>query len=432
MNLNVFAGTATGPAHKKKGLPCDDTGKADMAEGFGILVCSDGAGSALQSRYGSKIIVETFEAGLKALANKVSLIGPGEWIVDEVVELSIKARRAIKTQHPKNPFSDFHSTLVACLAGTNGGFLVHIGDGLGCVVTEEDGKYDLIISGPENGEYANETFFITESNWIKHLRVTPFAGNLVFAATMTDGAHSLFQSKGALDISALVELSLTLEDGSTEIGLYLDSEKAQSTSSDDKTLCLLTSKHARQYLSSLLRQQTGCEDAGDLTANIKPKTQRIDTDELNQRNKKSSTIFKEITQRNYRLQIVSVLILIIIALLVGTAYLFLSYFFSASSDSRFDDHQKESNQSSNKNEKGRIKSLSGVTQDSNKNTESSESLSSDSKNASINLKGKLPALNSQVQQNGQQSADDKPGTTRNPVDDKELKFIQPKQETSTR
>ncbi len=64
----------------------------------------------------------------------------------------------------------FACTVVAFAIHKNGDWVaVHIGDG-GIIGRDQDGDLK-IISLPENGEYANETYFVTQDDAIQHIRV---------------------------------------------------------------------------------------------------------------------------------------------------------------------------------------------------------------------------------------------------------------------
>ena len=65
---------------------------------------------------------------------------------------------------------DFSCTLVGCVASADGGCFFHIGDGFAIY---QGAAGDSVLSRPENGEYADETFFVTDEDWQDHLRFTP-------------------------------------------------------------------------------------------------------------------------------------------------------------------------------------------------------------------------------------------------------------------
>ncbi|WP_246499945.1 protein phosphatase 2C domain-containing protein [Azospirillum soli] len=86
-------------------------------------------------------------------------------------------------------------TLVGALVDDSGGFLFHIGDGLASACALRLGNAGAcvaegteIASPPENGQYANETFFVTDPDWRDHLRFTLIGPECDAVFLMTDGA----------------------------------------------------------------------------------------------------------------------------------------------------------------------------------------------------------------------------------------------------
>lgn len=67
----------------------------------------------------------------------------------------------------------------------------HLGDG---VIGIQDGTEVRVLSLPENGEYANSTFFVTDKGALSHLRIYQFdLTGSVSLMLMSDGtAESLF------------------------------------------------------------------------------------------------------------------------------------------------------------------------------------------------------------------------------------------------
>ena len=67
--------------------------------------------------------------------------------------------------------------------------MAHLGDGLAGIVHAADWPAAL-LSQPQNGEFANETFFVTEDDWRAHLRFMEAPGLRVggVVALLTDGA----------------------------------------------------------------------------------------------------------------------------------------------------------------------------------------------------------------------------------------------------
>jgi hypothetical protein len=203
-----------------------------------VLVACDGAGSAPLSAVGAELVAETISDIFLDLAHELEKRRPGEWLIDEIVQAIVAARARIRDQcGPKNSIADYHTTLVAIVCHSTGGFICHIGDGWGVAVTEQSGGgITSTVSPPRNGEYANETFFVTEPGWIKNLQVTPFSGAPVFAGVMTDGAGSLFQARGELDFQKIIFFVEDHSQADQSVIDFISSREAEKTSGDDKSI----------------------------------------------------------------------------------------------------------------------------------------------------------------------------------------------------
>jgi len=158
-----------GTAHLDTALPCQDACMArQINEEVLLLVLSDGAGSATHSDEGATLVcssllelVTGFFQGNKGIA-EVGAETAYEWfgaIVDRLHKYA-----ATCDLQPR----DLACTLVAALLAPEASVFLHLGDG--AIVTCREGHYE-VASWPDNGEYANTTYFITDDRAIERLRV---------------------------------------------------------------------------------------------------------------------------------------------------------------------------------------------------------------------------------------------------------------------
>ena len=192
--------SVVGQGHLTSDAPCQDKFQIKVSEDgewLAVVVC-DGAGSAEFAGIGATIASQYFCQELVKLAQELVARLPGEWINDFVIDCVLRVRDRIRAHANSDEIRKYHCTLVAALVGPQGGFSVHIGDGAivggtfappGSVPFVELGA-NVLISRPENGEYANETFFITEGAWVKHLRIRPLP-RIDWIVVCTDGGASL-------------------------------------------------------------------------------------------------------------------------------------------------------------------------------------------------------------------------------------------------
>ena len=249
-----------GHSHVRENGICEDAysiGRLEDGDWLAITVC-DGAGSALYGEQGAKIVSTNFNNGLLKIASEINYRIPDTWINDAILKLVLEVRKIIRDQSSDSGMENFHTTLVSTLLNQKYGFSIHIGDGSifggnfenNMVGTCVDKNY--FVSEPSNGEYANETYFITESRWIKNIHIKPFQ-NLDWLILGTDGGcEAIINQKGELKgdfVPTLFEIISTKPNSTHEKYLtnLLDSPEYVNITSDDRTVVLLTKNQLSHY-----------------------------------------------------------------------------------------------------------------------------------------------------------------------------------------
>ena len=257
----IYGGVSvTGFSHEEENIPCQDAHALTCNKNntFVGVVC-DGAGSALLSHFGSKVFAE---AVVDALTNyPEDRIFPEEAYIRSVIISAISsAQEKLLLEYPevelttgenksRRPFTirDFHSTLVAAIANERGGAFIHVGDGVGTAFSSNN-LMASVISKPENadyakGGYANQTYFVTESNWEEHLRIKPFYQYCDTILLMSDGVSGMAMSKGCNHlfekfVSPLLSFIRDNEREDNEVAVKntLSKEIVRRATGDDKTL----------------------------------------------------------------------------------------------------------------------------------------------------------------------------------------------------
>jgi hypothetical protein len=245
--------SVTGGSHIKSNIPCQDAHSVTFADNdrWVVVVVSDGAGSASRSQEGSAHVARYFTDELINLIDQLQTRAPGEWISDFIIERVLQTRHQLRTYANKDDLSDFHCTLVACVQGPTGGFAIHLGDGsiIGGYTTQGSTKSkEIFASEPENGEYTNETFFITESSWVKHLRITPMPRMDWFICCTDGGDPFILKSKVELKLGFVEPVFTKLQQTNSPetrnkvLTEYLIDPMAERVTDDDKTLAIVWSK----------------------------------------------------------------------------------------------------------------------------------------------------------------------------------------------
>lgn len=248
MGWRVFAAAAIGKSHIDAGTPCQDA-FAQRVDGDVLVACvCDGAGSQALSHEGaqsaSRDIVEQLAARLGA-EPRLRLADAAT--VKAAVADAVAAARASLERRASDegvPLASFSATVVGAVAGADGGFFFHVGDGV-CAAVPADAAQPDLVSLPENGEYANETYFLTGDEWREHLRVENFAVPVGTVALMSDGAAPFVMAKGNAGLfRAFLEPvtrfldAATDEDGRLGLVATLEDPRTWSITGDDKCLLL--------------------------------------------------------------------------------------------------------------------------------------------------------------------------------------------------
>lgn len=247
MAWRIMAASATGSAHRDHGQPCQDAFASACIDGVLVSVVCDGAGSALHGDIGAQQI----SAGVVARVSRHPALGidPLALPVKEmrvIVETAIdqaRAELALHARHQQSSLSHYACTIVGAIAGAAGGWFFHIGDGVAACAFAT-GVPDA-VSLPANGEYANETWFVTGQDWRQQLRLSRFSGEVRAVVLMSDGVQPFAMSRaGTALYPPFIAPVLDYLDGvETEVGCAalhatLADPRTDQITGDDKTLLI--------------------------------------------------------------------------------------------------------------------------------------------------------------------------------------------------
>ncbi len=237
ISWKVISASTPGIENNQPKSECQDFLAHYAREDSFIAIISDGAGSALLAKTGAQTICEAMISELKPYLNNP------QKAKKEINEIIGRARIKIEKLASKNKtyLSDYHATLVGVIANPNYGFFFHIGDGAGLCSQDVDFD-DFIISKPENGDFINETFFITMENWEEHLHIKEFEKPR-YICLMSDGLTGFTLSNDCTEIKTgfLAPISRFLDNnepsyGSKALLNTISSSNAHNINSDDKSI----------------------------------------------------------------------------------------------------------------------------------------------------------------------------------------------------
>jgi hypothetical protein len=249
---HVIGASVRGTSHERTDIPCQDAHGCRVLPGGRIVVAvGDGAGTAERSDEGARRAVDSVLASTEAaLADGP----PQDGLAWDTVLLEgfRRARHAIQelADVEQTPLRAFATTLTCAVVTDEWLAIGHIGDGL-VVARGEDG--DLFSAcGPQHGEYAGETFFLTMERALQKIDVRVYAQSVDAVAVMTDGmvrlAVNLKDNSPHLPFfEPLFAFTAQIEDHDQAQGQLVDllaSQRVNKRTDDDKTLVLIARPQA--------------------------------------------------------------------------------------------------------------------------------------------------------------------------------------------
>ncbi len=257
MTWKYISASVVGTSHGLNSTPCQDSSACRVftrADGSEIIVAvaADGAGSAKRAEVGSALacsllvqqLEDLFEANMHGNVSDVTGEFLKGWLADFQRELATTAERE------ELRIRDFACTLVAAIIGAEGAVFAQVGDGAIVVPSPEEPDEYCYVFWPQKGEYANETYFATEADAHTKLQYDYVARRIDEVAVLTDGIQSLalhYQSQTAHNpffrpiFSWLRPAQADYTESFTNsLAAYLDSEKINQLTDDDKTLIVAT------------------------------------------------------------------------------------------------------------------------------------------------------------------------------------------------
>lgn len=250
MRWTFATASVRGTSHVRAGTRLQDAKRCfAIGDASLLIVVADGAGSAAFGGEGAAIVCRT----IATLAHS-SLARGSDLPTDEVVWSWVdECRDRISVSAAKRDSSprQFASTMVLVLATPAGLLAAHIGDGA-AVGRHCDDRQWSVLSRPAHGEYASATFFITDDSE-PQLRISRHQPDYDAIAVFSDGIENLVidhrtgEASPAffnpmvrpLDKSPVIGRDLGL---SRNLAAFLDSNRVNDLTDDDKTLVLAARK----------------------------------------------------------------------------------------------------------------------------------------------------------------------------------------------
>jgi len=236
--------SVVGTSHLKGQLPCQDYSDYLRCQVGGepvlVIGVSDGAGSAALSHIGSQEVVGALLRQTACCERTIADINREDvqaWFANALAHLkSVAEREKIETK-------DLACTILVAILGERQAVFAQIGDG--AWIAETNGIFGA-VTWPQNGEFANETKFITSPDALDSMQFQKCSEPLTAAAGFTDGIQTLALNLAAKSVHApfFQPMFTALSQCEDETSLlsplisFLSSERVNERTDDDKTLVL--------------------------------------------------------------------------------------------------------------------------------------------------------------------------------------------------
>jgi hypothetical protein len=158
------------------------------------------------------------------------------WLCE--VQGRIAARAIAENNEPR----DFASTLVFVVASEQATVCAQIGDGA-IVLNSGDGL--AVALWPENGEYANQTYFVSQDDAAEHIQFAKF-GPVQDFVVFSDGLQRLALNQAERapypgffgPLLRTVRSAEELDDTTDQLETFLESDRVNGKTDDDKSIVI--------------------------------------------------------------------------------------------------------------------------------------------------------------------------------------------------
>lgn len=242
----IVGASVEGTSHRARATGCQDAfASRALPDGTLILAVADGAGSAPRSAEGAVRAAEHVVTSLRRMALKRRPVTDDDWArVMRRAFLNARLSVLAVARGARRPPRDFATTLTCAVLTDEWLVVGQVGDGL-VVVRDGAGQLHAPVR-PSRGEYANETAFLTMPGMTHALQVavTPLRGAAI--AVMTDGLLRLAAKVPGYEpfppffapLFAFVDSAADAARAAGALAQFLDSERVNGRTDDDKTLVL--------------------------------------------------------------------------------------------------------------------------------------------------------------------------------------------------
>lgn len=233
-----------GRGHERTQVPCQDKTYSLKRNGATVIALADGAGSAALSHLGAETATKTIAHELADHFDDLIQNPDGQAVKEQVLQVLLDALNQTAESNQCS-LQDLACTLLVTAIKEDAFLLIHLGDGIVAMVKNQQLK---LASAPDNGEFANSTYFVTSKSALRHMKL--FKGSTQdFSgfALMSDGtAESFYHRKSgrlSTGVKKMLDLSALLSD--QKYDEFLDASFKQvirNNTQDDCSIAIITNQ----------------------------------------------------------------------------------------------------------------------------------------------------------------------------------------------
>ena len=250
MTWRCVGGFAVGTSHRESKTPCQDrcacnvTASRDGGEVL-VAVVSDGAGSALYSERGAQLVCDTL---LGLVRDDVAGSSDLDRIGDESVRswfLQVRELLRALARETQTEIRDYAATALIAIASERQTLCARIGDGGIVLRRAADAPFEVAL-WPEAGEYANQTYFVTDDSAPERIAIARF-DEVQDLVAFSDGLQHLALERATRSAFGpfFIPLVSTVRESAESNGklqeslvAYLNSTTVNERTDDDKSLVI--------------------------------------------------------------------------------------------------------------------------------------------------------------------------------------------------
>ena len=233
MAMKTAAAVYRGLSHQVRGVPCQDEAKALHTGDWAVAAVCDGAGSCPRSEVAARALCGWAVRWLPQRFDELYALEDRE-LARRVLEAGLERLDATGLDR-----QEAYCTLLCAVRHRDGRLLVlHVGDGFAFSGQE-------VLSHPENGRFAEETYFFSSPDAARHLRVLRRveAGDTAVLLTTDGCGDALYDGEARRPAAAVKKLcdgiaACTEEEVAAALRRNLEEVFAQ-VSEDDLSLAML-------------------------------------------------------------------------------------------------------------------------------------------------------------------------------------------------